>query len=354
MNSNSYLSLSLPPRPARSGRRRLARVRRRPWRRAVHRRHVRPARGARGIGSRASSAAPPHASSTPRTRRCSGWRSRCRDPTRSGSATRSITTASSARCASPTCRRRSARSSSTTTPPIWSGILPAVPDGVGRVVVIFDGIFSMRGDHAPLDRHRRGRRAPRGAVPRRRRHGHGRLARRRRLRRDRARHRRALRQPRRHLHRHVRQGVRREWRIRRGQSRADRGGAAEGGHLHLHEPARRGRLRRRGQGGRASRTAPRDASGSPPWRHAPASSGMVSRRSASSRSPGRTRSCRCWCATPRRRGRSSGGLFDHGMLAVGLTFPVVPRGDETIRFQVNAAHTAQDIDDVLNVLGRSS
>ena len=47
-------------------------------------------------------------------------------------------------------------------------------------------------------------------------------------------------------------------------------------------------------------------------------------------------------------------LFDHGVLAVGLTFPVVPRGDETIRFQVNAAHTAQDIDDVLNVLGRSS
>lgn len=28
--------------------------------------------------------------------------------------------------------------------------LEAVPDGTGRVVVIFDGIFSMRGDHAPL------------------------------------------------------------------------------------------------------------------------------------------------------------------------------------------------------------
>jgi glycine C-acetyltransferase len=43
-------------------------------------------------------------------------------------------------------------------------------------------------------------------------------------------------------------------------------------------------------------------------------------------------------------------LFDHGVLAVGLTFPVVPRGDETIRFQVNAAHTAEDIDYVVNAL----
>jgi glycine C-acetyltransferase len=40
-------------------------------------------------------------------------------------------------------------------------------------------------------------------------------------------------------------------------------------------------------------------------------------------------------------------LFDHGILAVGLSFPVVPRGDETIRFQVNAAHTANDIDHVV-------
>jgi len=47
-------------------------------------------------------------------------------------------------------------------------------------------------------------------------------------------------------------------------------------------------------------------------------------------------------------------LFDHGVLAVGLTFPVVPRGDETIRFQVNAAHTAADIEYVLGVLGPKS
>jgi glycine C-acetyltransferase len=45
------------------------------------------------------------------------------------------------------------------------------------------------------------------------------------------------------------------------------------------------------------------------------------------------------------------GLFDRGILAVGLTFPVVPRGDETIRFQINAAHTEADIDEVVEVLG---
>jgi glycine C-acetyltransferase len=44
------------------------------------------------------------------------------------------------------------------------------------------------------------------------------------------------------------------------------------------------------------------------------------------------------------------GLFERGILAVGLTFPVVPRGDETIRFQVNAAHTPADIDQVLTAL----
>jgi len=44
------------------------------------------------------------------------------------------------------------------------------------------------------------------------------------------------------------------------------------------------------------------------------------------------------------------GLFENGILAVGLTFPVVPRGDECIRFQVNAAHTERDIDQVLAVL----
>ncbi len=44
------------------------------------------------------------------------------------------------------------------------------------------------------------------------------------------------------------------------------------------------------------------------------------------------------------------GLYDRGILAVGLTFPVVPRGNETIRFQINAAHTEADIDEVLVAL----
>jgi glycine C-acetyltransferase len=44
-------------------------------------------------------------------------------------------------------------------------------------------------------------------------------------------------------------------------------------------------------------------------------------------------------------------LYDHGVLVVGLTFPVVPKGDETIRFQINAAHTKADIDSVIELLG---
>lgn len=43
-------------------------------------------------------------------------------------------------------------------------------------------------------------------------------------------------------------------------------------------------------------------------------------------------------------------LFAKGILATGLNFPVVPRGDEEIRFQISASHTAKDIDYVLKVL----
>jgi glycine C-acetyltransferase len=43
-------------------------------------------------------------------------------------------------------------------------------------------------------------------------------------------------------------------------------------------------------------------------------------------------------------------LFENGILATGLNFPVVPKGDEEIRFQVNADHTVSDIDSVLSVL----
>ena len=41
---------------------------------------------------------------------------------------------------------------------------------------------------------------------------------------------------------------------------------------------------------------------------------------------------------------------DAGVLVVGLNFPVVPQGDQTIRFQINAAHTEADIDKVLEIL----
>jgi glycine C-acetyltransferase len=43
-------------------------------------------------------------------------------------------------------------------------------------------------------------------------------------------------------------------------------------------------------------------------------------------------------------------LFDKGILVVGLTFPVVPKGDETMRFQINADHTQKDVEYVLNAL----
>lgn len=43
-------------------------------------------------------------------------------------------------------------------------------------------------------------------------------------------------------------------------------------------------------------------------------------------------------------------LRHHGVLATGLGFPVVPRGDEEIRFQICADHTQADIDQALGVL----
>jgi glycine C-acetyltransferase len=43
-------------------------------------------------------------------------------------------------------------------------------------------------------------------------------------------------------------------------------------------------------------------------------------------------------------------LKEHGILATGLNYPVVPKGDEEIRFQVAADHTPADIDLALEVL----
>jgi glycine C-acetyltransferase len=45
-------------------------------------------------------------------------------------------------------------------------------------------------------------------------------------------------------------------------------------------------------------------------------------------------------------------LRENGVLATGLNYPVVPKGDELIRFQIAADHTENDIDEVLGVLKR--
>ncbi len=43
-------------------------------------------------------------------------------------------------------------------------------------------------------------------------------------------------------------------------------------------------------------------------------------------------------------------LNENGILVTGLSYPVVPKGDEEIRFQVSASHTEKDIEYVLSVL----
>lgn len=43
-------------------------------------------------------------------------------------------------------------------------------------------------------------------------------------------------------------------------------------------------------------------------------------------------------------------LTEHGILATGLNYPVVPKGDEEIRFQINGDHTSADIDYAIEVL----
>ena len=43
-------------------------------------------------------------------------------------------------------------------------------------------------------------------------------------------------------------------------------------------------------------------------------------------------------------------LNENGILGTGLDYPVVPKGNEEIRFQINADHTHYDIDYALSVL----
>ena len=127
--------------------------------------------------------------------------------------------------------------------------LENVPDGMERVVVVFDGIFSMRGDFAPVDRivDLAGRHQDRfkdgvitimddshgigayGDTGRGYRRVHGRVSGR--------------------DHRDLRQGLRSQRRLCSRQFHRDRGHPAKGRHVYLHESAQRGRLRGR-MGGR--------------------------------------------------------------------------------------------------------
>jgi glycine C-acetyltransferase len=43
-------------------------------------------------------------------------------------------------------------------------------------------------------------------------------------------------------------------------------------------------------------------------------------------------------------------LRRHGILATGLNYPVVPKGEEEIRFQISADHVPADIDEALDAL----
>ena len=49
-----------------------------------------------------------------------------------------------------------------------------------------------------------------------------------------------------------------------------------------------------------------------------------------------------------------GELFERGVLATGLAYPVVPRGDEEIRFQICADLTTGDIDEALEAIRLST
>jgi glycine C-acetyltransferase len=53
--------------------------------------------------------------------------------------------------------------------------------------------------------------------------------------------------------------------------------------------------------------------------------------------------------TPRTRALVA-HLRRAGVLATGLTFPVVPAGEEEVRFQLSAVHTPADVDEALAAL----
>jgi glycine C-acetyltransferase len=54
-----------------------------------------------------------------------------------------------------------------------------------------------------------------------------------------------------------------------------------------------------------------------------------------------------------RTSRIVAHLRREGILATGLNYPVVPKGEEEIRFQISADHTFADIDEALAALRRT-
>jgi pimeloyl-ACP methyl ester carboxylesterase len=45
-----------------------------------------------------------------------------------------------------------------------------------------------------------------------------------------------------------------------------------------------------------------------------------------------------------RAGQMAEALLDHGVYAIGFSFPVVPHGQARIRVQLSAAHSAEDVE----------
>jgi glycine C-acetyltransferase len=58
--------------------------------------------------------------------------------------------------------------------------------------------------------------------------------------------------------------------------------------------------------------------------------------------------------SPERTSTIVAQLREQGILATGLAYPVVPKGDEEIRFQISTEHTPTDIDEALGALANLS
>jgi glycine C-acetyltransferase len=54
-----------------------------------------------------------------------------------------------------------------------------------------------------------------------------------------------------------------------------------------------------------------------------------------------------------RASRLTGYLRGEGILAIGLNYPVVPKGDEEIRFQISAGHTPKEKGPAVGTTGPS-